>query len=251
MIALWAHPRSRSTAFERVFIERGDFQVFHEPFSSCRFAGSDGQHIPFNHLPQSEPTSYVEVKNRLIQASKHGNVFHKDMCYHCLDQLLLDTEFLEVQVNAFIIRDPIPTILSHAELFPDMPLDAIGYEALYRVFERVSELTNRSPVIIHADDLAAHPDAVIRAFCEAVDIEHLPAALQWRPVMPSQWATWHEWHKDAAESTAITSNGSRRYSTDLESNPRLRAYYEHHLPFYELLNAKRLPFSVERAQCDK
>ena len=33
IIALWTHPRSISTAFERVMIERGDFNVLHEPFS--------------------------------------------------------------------------------------------------------------------------------------------------------------------------------------------------------------------------
>jgi hypothetical protein len=32
-VALWAVPRSVSTALERVFVERGDFKVFHEPFS--------------------------------------------------------------------------------------------------------------------------------------------------------------------------------------------------------------------------
>jgi hypothetical protein len=31
-IALWAVPRSISTAFERVFVERDDFEVLHEPF---------------------------------------------------------------------------------------------------------------------------------------------------------------------------------------------------------------------------
>ena len=31
-VALWAVPRSISTAFERVFVERDDFEVLHEPF---------------------------------------------------------------------------------------------------------------------------------------------------------------------------------------------------------------------------
>lgn len=33
-VALWAVPRSVSTALERVFVERGDPKVFHEPFSA-------------------------------------------------------------------------------------------------------------------------------------------------------------------------------------------------------------------------
>ncbi len=32
IIALWCHPRSLSTAFERMVIERGDLEVIHEPF---------------------------------------------------------------------------------------------------------------------------------------------------------------------------------------------------------------------------
>jgi len=33
IIALWSIPRSLSTAFERLMMQRGDFKVFHEPFS--------------------------------------------------------------------------------------------------------------------------------------------------------------------------------------------------------------------------
>jgi hypothetical protein len=33
-VALWSVPRSISTAFERVFVERDDFEVLHEPFSA-------------------------------------------------------------------------------------------------------------------------------------------------------------------------------------------------------------------------
>jgi hypothetical protein len=38
LVGLWAHPRSRSTVLERVFIERGDFEVFHEPFAHMAFS---------------------------------------------------------------------------------------------------------------------------------------------------------------------------------------------------------------------
>ena len=42
-IALWAVPRSISTAFERVFVERGDFKVFHEPFSASYYYSEERQ----------------------------------------------------------------------------------------------------------------------------------------------------------------------------------------------------------------
>src|SRR5919108_185331 len=40
-IALWAVPRSLSTAFERVFVERDDLEVLHEPFSASYYYGED------------------------------------------------------------------------------------------------------------------------------------------------------------------------------------------------------------------
>nr|WP_293108444.1 hypothetical protein [Okeania sp. SIO2F4] len=33
IVVLWAHPRSLSTVFERIMMERGDFKIFHEPFA--------------------------------------------------------------------------------------------------------------------------------------------------------------------------------------------------------------------------
>ena len=38
-LALWAVPRSVSTAFERVFIDRDDALVLHEPFSHAYYHG--------------------------------------------------------------------------------------------------------------------------------------------------------------------------------------------------------------------
>src|SRR2546423_685 len=42
IIALWAVPRSVSTPFERMFAERDDTTVVHEPFTEC-FYFSDGR----------------------------------------------------------------------------------------------------------------------------------------------------------------------------------------------------------------
>jgi hypothetical protein len=35
ILAVWAHPRARSTAFGRMMYERGDFSVKDEPFARC------------------------------------------------------------------------------------------------------------------------------------------------------------------------------------------------------------------------
>jgi hypothetical protein len=49
---LWAVPRSISTAFERVFVERDDFEVLHEPFSASYYYGEDR---PSDRFADAEP----------------------------------------------------------------------------------------------------------------------------------------------------------------------------------------------------
>ncbi len=78
MIALWAHPRSRSTALERVFIERKDFEVFHEPFAHMAF--DEQSPIPSDDLDCGLPTTYDGIKALLRTTRERRHVFHKDMC---------------------------------------------------------------------------------------------------------------------------------------------------------------------------
>jgi hypothetical protein len=79
MIALWAHPRSRSTALERVFIERGDFKVFHEPFAHMAF--DEHSAIPSDNLDCGLPRTYESIKALLRKSREHSHVFHKDMSH--------------------------------------------------------------------------------------------------------------------------------------------------------------------------
>ena len=44
-------PRSLSTAFERVFVERDDFAGLHEPFSAAYYYGPDRLSDRFGELP--------------------------------------------------------------------------------------------------------------------------------------------------------------------------------------------------------
>ena len=39
ILALWAVPRSTSTAFEWMMRQRGDFECFHEPFGEVWYQG--------------------------------------------------------------------------------------------------------------------------------------------------------------------------------------------------------------------
>ncbi|QSB19077.1 sulfotransferase family protein [Pseudomonas sp. 15A4] len=234
MIALWAHPRSRSTVLERVFIERGDFEVFHEPFSHMAF--DEHSAIPHGDLNCGIPRDYEAIKALLRNARQRSSVLHKDMCYHCLAPLKADAEFLMEQQNVFIIRDPARAILSHYAIFPQMPVQAIGHQALYEIFCEVRRLTGKTPWVINAEDLASRPEHTVRRLCDHLQLDFMPDALNWNATCPEQWKTWRGWHKDAENSTTITAGSADFDERPLHADSRLLTYYQLHRPFYERMN---------------
>lgn len=250
-IALWAHPRSLSTALERSFSERGDFTVFHEPFSYLYYVHEARAPIPHKHPSPDHPLSYRAIRGMLTDAATRGPVFHKDMCYHCADHVLADDDFLASRINTFLIRDPAEAILSHATIHPGLGWENLGYEALLRVFERVTALTGRAPVVVNADDIQRDPAGTLRAYCAAVGIPYLPSALSWRAGERTEWAAWREWHAEAANSTGI-GRAQRSYATSFEAAPRLARFLEDCLPIYRALDRHRLrPLSQETERTEE
>src|SRR5829696_10089499 len=102
-VALWAVPRSISTAFERVFVERDDFEVFHEPFGDSYYYSKDRLSDRYSNV---EPEAQYNYRNVLasILGPCQKRVFVKDMAYHA--KPLIDREFVSHFANTFIIRDP-------------------------------------------------------------------------------------------------------------------------------------------------
>lgn len=235
MIALWAHPRSRSTALERVFIERKDFAVFHEPFAKTAFdADSD---IPSDNLDDGMPCTYSAVKEHLRAARKEQHVMHKDMCYHCLDSLLADPEFLLEQTNVFLVREPVASILSHHKIFPDMPREAIGHHALYEVFCYVTKLTGKIPYVINTDALMQDPATGMARLFEHLELPFSADSLRWAPGCPDQWKTWRSWHASVESSHGLSAMPVQPLGrSSLEHDERLLGYHDFHQPFYERLN---------------
>ena len=75
-VALWSVPRSISTAFERVFVERDDFEVLHEPFSASYYYSEDRLS---DRYADEEPRAENNYEERL--ATKLGcTASWKDEC---------------------------------------------------------------------------------------------------------------------------------------------------------------------------
>jgi len=244
IIALWSHPRSMSTATERVMRERGDLRCFHEPFMYLYYVGDGVKEMPHFEADEEHPTSYEDIRAMLLSAGGEGPVFFKDMSYYVLDRMTADEEFARRLTNTFLIRDPAKSILSFYRKDPGVKLEEIGLEAQWRHFEWLTGLLGAPPPVMDAADIQADPAGMIRAWCDAAGLEFLPHSLEWDRPPPPEWEKVSVWHGEVIASQGLGKRNPAAepecVDTALDSAPQLRAYYEHHVPFYEALRKHRL-----------
>lgn len=234
IFALWAHPRSLSTVTERIFMERGDLHIFHEPFSVLYYV-AEGRGTA---VPSGDTAAYLKdypsVKESILAKAKHQAVFLKDMPHHCYDHLAADEAFLQKLKCVFLIREPAATIASHYAQNPAVLLEEIGYEQEYKLFEKVQAAQGAIPCVVDAADLQSNPEGIIRAMCDHIGLPFILDSLSWEKGQPKEWEAWASWHQDAADSTAVFQR-TKHYDVTVQNNKTLSDFYTYHLPFYEKL----------------
>jgi hypothetical protein len=238
IIALWTHPRSISTAFERVMMERKDLNILHEPFSYLYYVHRDGATIAQQYVDPDHPTDYAGIKAHIERAAGEQSVFFKDMCAHCFDDLVADDAFLRRLTNTFLIRDPAKAIASYYAMNPQVSVDEIGLKQLCGVFEKLAGL-GVEPIVVDADDLEDDPAGIVNAYCKALGIPFIPRSLSWESGQQDEWEIWKDWHKDAARSTGIRKN-MEQFAVTVHNSEHLKRFYDDQLPFYQAMAAKRI-----------
>jgi hypothetical protein len=238
IVALWTHPRSISTAFERVMMERKDFTILHEPFSYLYYVHRQGATISQQYVDPDHPTDYAGIKAHIAQAATQRPVFFKDMCAHCFDDLAADGGFLQRLTNTFLIRDPAKAIASFYALNPEVTLEEIGLKQLCGIYEKGLTL-DTPPVVVDADDLEDDPEGTINAYCRALGIPFLPESLSWESEHQVAWDIWKDWHTDAAQSTGIQKN-METFDVTVDNSDHLKSFYDHQMPYYEKMHAQRI-----------
>jgi len=115
LLALWAMPRTVSTAFGRMMIERGDHLVIDEPWSRAYYFGPERRS---DRYPLTFPEStYANVRAGVLAAGRSTPVFVKDMAYHAAPGLTSDD--LSAMTHTFLIRDPRAALSSLHARWPD------------------------------------------------------------------------------------------------------------------------------------
>ena len=199
---MWTTPRSRSTAFERMMIERGDHTVLDEPFSARYYFSTERRSA--RYAPEEPDATGEAVLESILAEAQTAPVFVKDMAYHVsglLGTQYRGSELLGHFTNTFLVREPRSALRSLARKWPDFTDEEAGYDALAGAFDRACSIGRGStPVVLDADELAADPERIVAAWCDAVGIDAMPEALTWEPGMVPQWVRWQDWYAGVAAS---------------------------------------------------
>ena len=241
ILALWAVPRSTSTAFEWMMRQRGDLDCLHEPFGEAWYQGEEPLWQRFQPGDKTTPGLTLETVWEDIQArAAKGPVFLKDFPHYI--NHMWTPEFLSHFTHAFLIRDPAKTITSMHDKWPDFHEGEVGFPEQRALFDLLWALNGSPPPVIDSDDLLEDPEAITEAFCNAVGIPFIPEALSWAPGGdPSAHSWWDggSFHGNLAKSTGLTRQ-ERRYVELAECAPRVQQVYRRMQPHYQRLHAHRL-----------
>lgn len=195
---LWATPRTVSTAFERMVIERGDLVVLDEPWSRAYYFGP---HRRSDRYPLVFPESTdAAVESSVLTLAEDHDVFVKDMAYQahpgCSDELL------RVASHTFLVREPKAALASLEARWPDATDDEAGFVAQQELYDRVLDV-GADAVVVDSDRLRRDPQGVVGRWCAAVGLPERPDALTWSPGMRPEWQLWTDWYEGVARSTGF------------------------------------------------
>lgn len=243
IIALWCHPRSMSTAFERIMRERGDFGCLHEPFMYDYYLHRQVREMPLFEPEAGRPVSYAEIRDHLLSRAEREDVFFKDMAYYVMPEILSDEAFAGRLTHAFLIRDPRRSILSYHKLDPELTCEEIGLEAQWRLYQWLRDECGMSPAVIEAETVQADPRAALGQWWSDIGLPFSEDAFDWNDdAAPEDWGQVAGWHGDVQSSSAIRppeagedEKTAAAFEAAAKDAPRLRRLLEHHLQYYHRL----------------
>ena len=242
ILALWAVPRSTSTAFEWMMRQRGDMECFHEPYGEAWYQGEAPLWPRLTEDSVRTPGLTLEgVHQTLLSAAEKSPVFIKDFP-HYINHLWND-KFLAPFTHSFLIRDPAKTITSMYKKWPDFHEKEVGFPEQRELFDRIADQTGIAPPVIDSDDLLEDPKSIVSKWCKACGIPFIKEALSWEPGGdPSAHSWWDggSFHANLAKSTGLKPQKRSGYINIDEAPERVKEVYERMLPHYQHLYQYRI-----------
>ena len=236
IVALWAVPRSTSTAFEWMMRQRGDITCLHEPFGEAWYQGETPLWPRVRDDSLRVPGLTLEsVWDTMQNLAKKGPVFSKDFP-HYIDHMW-DDEMLSHFTHSFLIRNPAMTITSMYDKWPDFHEKEVGFAEQRELFERLMDKTGSPPPVIDSDDLLENPAGIVEAWCKAVGLPFIESALSWEPGARDEVSWWDggSFHANLRNSDGLKPQPRKSYINIDAAPARVQDVYERVLPHYEFM----------------
>jgi len=205
IVALWAAPRSISTAFEKTFSQRDDTQIVHEPFADVYYFSKWRRSNNFGDCQaQYEYSGTMAIE--VIMSKVNDLVFFKDMACYALPYIT--KEFLGSVINTLIIRHPRETIASIYKQNVSLTEEEFGFTALKQMFSIITKDLGQQPIVVEANDFRSNPRQVLSKYCQSIGVDFDPKMLEWETGSLKSWKP-HEiefqakWHQSLENSTTI------------------------------------------------
>lgn len=241
IIALWAIPRSTSTAFEWMMKQRGDLDCLHEPFGEAWYQGEDPLWSRFQPGDKTTPGLKINsVWQHIQDRAKRSPLFIKDFPHYINHMWTIP--FLDHFTHAFLIRDPAKTISSIYDKWPDFDETEVGFPEQRALFDLLTAHHGTPPPVIDSDDLLERPEQVVAAFCDAVGIPFIPEALSWERGNSNSAYSWWDggsFHDNLRGSTGLKPQ-IRKYVEIKDAPFRVQRVHRRMQPHYEHLFQYRI-----------
>jgi len=236
-LAMWSGPRNISTAMMRAWENRSDTTVWDEPLYAYYLQESGSDHPGREEvIAAGEPRwqRVVELATGRVPEGKRIH-FQKHMTHHLLTSM--DWDWLGALTNCFLIRDPREVIASYIKTRPNVTIEDVGIPQQAAIFEHVTRLTGKQPLVLDAKDVLRNPEVMLRALCDALGVEFDAAMLSWPAGLRGSDGIWARyWYDSVRDSTGFVSYESKAHLLPAEFETLAR----HCAPHYEALWALRL-----------
>lgn len=246
VIALWAHPRSMSTATERIMRERGDLDCAHEPFMYDYYVHRKAGVMPHFDVQADHPTTYGAIRDMLLQRGRAGPVFFKDMAYYVLPYLPGDADFARRLRHVFLIRSPEAAMASYFRLDPGFSREEVGIDAQWHLLQALEGM-GIAPIVIRSEDIRNDPRGMMALLWDHLDLPDAPQAFDWAGEVPRDWGQVASWHAAASRSSGIkpmppdyAAKARAGFEAAAQQAPHLRDWLSHHRACYDRLSARAL-----------
>ncbi len=237
-IAMWSGPRNLSTAMMYAFSARSDCTVVDEPFYAAYLKASGQIHPMQEQILASQPNNADDVIAQCCGPNPSNTplFYQKHMTHHMLPEF--DLSWIENVCNVFLIRHPARVIASYHKKREFPTLEDLGIPQQIELFERVSNLSEKCPLVIDSDDILADPEHMLVKICSAIGIPFEQQMLNWQAGGNKSDGVWApHWYSSVWKSSGLEKSEPKPLP---ELNNKGLQVLEMALPTYKKLSKFKL-----------